>query len=245
MKIEIWSDYVCPFCYIGKRQLENALEQFPNRDDIEIEFKSFQLDPNTPVYNEGGKSFYEGIAEKYGGGIEQAKKMTEGIEQQAKAVGLDFQFETMKPTNTLDAHRLTKFAREHGKDAALTENLLIANFTDSKDVGNIEVLLQIAEASGLDKDKARAVLQDKNAYADDVRSDIDEAKSLGITGVPYFIFNRKYALSGAQQQDVFVQALTQVFEEEKTIPTFESLSPESNEDGTCGPEGCEVPDQKE
>lgn len=241
MKIEIWSDYVCPFCYIGKRKLENALEGFSQKGQVDIEFKSYQLDPNTPPYN--GQDFYEELSKKFGGGIEQAKQMSAGIVEQAKEVGLEFNFDTMKPTNTFDAHRLTKFARAQGKDAAVSEKLMYANFTESTDVGDIDVLTEIAVEAGLDKEEARAALEDKNAYADEVRADIEEARNFGITGVPYFIFNRKYALSGAQQQEMFVQALTKVFEEEQAVPAFESLTPDDG-DGACGPEGCEVPQDK-
>lgn len=242
MKIEIWSDYVCPFCYIGKRQLEKALKQFPQKDDVDIEFKSYQLDPNTPPYT--GQDFYEGMAEKFGG-VEQSKQMMAGIAEQAKTVGLDFYFDTMKAANTFDAHRLAKFAKEHGKDANLSEKLLYANFTESKDIGNLETLAEIAEDAGLNKAEALATLQDKQAYAEDVQADIKEAQQFGITGVPYFIINRKYALSGAQQTETFVQALEKVFEEEKPKPMFENLAPDSEADGACGDDGCEVSDQKE
>ncbi len=244
MKIEIWSDYVCPFCYIGKKQLENALEKFPQKS-IEIEFKSYQLDPNTPLYSDSGKSFYEGIAEKYGGGVEQAKQMMAGIVEQAKTVGLDFNFETMKPTNTFDAHRLTKFAHEHGKSKEVAEKLLYGNFTESEDISDYETLADIAAEAGLNREDTLTTLQDENAYADNVRDDIREAQTLGVTAVPYFVFNRKYALSGAQPQEAFEQALQQIFDEEKSAPQFQDLSAGNDADGACGVDGCEVPEEKE
>lgn len=242
MKIEIWSDFVCPFCYIGKRKLEEALATFPHKDQVEIEFKSYQLDPNTPPYS--GQDFYESMGAKFGN-AEQAKQMMGGIVEQAKLVGLEFNFDTMKAANTFNAHRLTKFAREHGKDAIVSEKLLYANFTESKDIGNIEVLSEIASEAGLNKEEVLAALQDKEAYAKEVKSDIEEAKQLGITGVPYFIFNRKFALSGAQQTETFVQALEKAWEEEQGVPTFENLSPSNDSDGACGDDGCAVPEQKE
>lgn len=213
MKIEIWSDYVCPFCYMGKRKLEEALDSFPQKDQIDIEFKSFQLDPNTPSYSDSGPGFYEGTAAKYGGTVEQVKQMMAGIVEQAKSVGLDFRFETMKPTNTFDAHRLTKFAREHGKDIEITEKLFHASFTASKDIGNIETLAALAEEVGLNKEKALEVLKDKQTYASEVKSDIEEASTVGVTGVPYFVFDRKYTLSGAQQTDTILQTLNKMLEE--------------------------------
>lgn len=240
MKIEIWSDVVCPFCYIGKRKLEMALDKFPHKEEVKIEFKNYQLDPNTPPYT--GQDFYESMAVKFGS-VEQSKQMMVGITQQAKAVGLDFHFDTMKPANTFDAHRLTKFAKTLGKDAAISERLFYANFTESKDIGNIETLTSIAVEVGLNKKETLKVLQDKKAYAKEVKHDIEEAKQLGVTSVPTFIINGKYALSGAQETETFTQALNQVWEEENTITPLEKLSPNSESDAACGPEGCDVPKQ--
>jgi len=240
MKIEIWSDFVCPFCYIGKRKLEEALSGFPDKDQVEIEFKSFQLDPNASLYT--GQDFYESMAIKFGS-VEQAKQMTAAITEQAKLVGLDFRFDTMKPTNTYDAHRLTKFATEQGKGAVLSEKLLYANFTESKDVGNIEVLAEIAEAAGLEKEAALAVLQNTQAYEKEVHTDIAEARQFGITGVPFFILNRKYAISGAQPTETFVQALDKVWKEEKSTPTFESLVSNTGTDAACADGSCAISEQ--
>lgn len=236
MKIEIWSDFVCPFCYIGKRNLEEALKKFNEKDSFEIEFKSYQLDPNTPPYT--GQDFYESMGEKFGG-KEQAKQMMTGITDQAKSVGLDFRFDTMKPTNTFDAHRLTKLAKKHAKDAEITEKLLFANFTESKDVGNIDTLAEIAENVGLNKEEALTILQDKDAFAREVHADIEEAKKLGVTGVPYFVFNRKYATSGAQPVDVFIQTIEKALEEEQSIPTFKDLS-KNDTNSTCDDDGCSI-----
>lgn len=237
MKIEIWSDFVCPFCYIGKKKLEDALNAFPEKEQVEIEFKSYQLDPNTPPYS--GQDFYESMGAKFGGAV-KAKQMMVGIADQAKEVGLDFRFDTMKPTNTFNAHRLTKLAKEYGKSVILSEKLFYANFTESKDIGDIGTLVELAVEVGINKEKALAVLQDENAYANEVNQDIEEARQLGISGVPYFIFNRKYALSGAQQTETFAQALEKVWEENKGATKFESLSPENKSDGACGDDGCEI-----
>lgn len=242
MKIEIWSDFVCPFCYIGKRKLEVALEEFRGKDRVDIEFKSYQLDPNTPKYS--GEDFYESMGKKFGS-AEQAKQMMSSITEQAKEVGLDFRFDTMKPTNTFDAHRVTKFARAHGKDAELSEKLLYANFTESKDVGDAKVLAELAAEVGLPKDEAFAVANDPKAYADDVRADIEEAQQIGVQGVPFFVFNRKYAISGAQPTEAFKEALEKVLTEEKPVSAFENLSPNSGVDGACTDDSCAVPDSKE
>lgn len=237
MKIEIWSDFTCPFCYIGKRKLEEALSHFPYKDKVEVEFKSYQLDPTASPYT--GQDFYESMAPKFGG-VKQARRMMVGIVNQAKEEGLDFRFDTMKPTNTFKAHRLTKLAKKYNKDTEVTEKLLYANFTESKDVGNEEVLLEIATAVGIDEKEALSVLQDETNYAQDVNEDIAEARDLGVSGVPYFIFNRKYALSGAQPSEVFTQALERVWEEEKEIPQFETLTPENESGGVCDNDDCEI-----
>lgn len=240
MKVEIWSDLVCPFCYIGKHKFEEALNAFPEKDKVTIEFKSYQLDPNTPPYS--GQNFYESMAPKFGG-VEQSKQMMAGVVEQAKAVGLDFNFDTMKPANTFNAHRLIKFAETKDKATTLVEKIFYANFTESKDIGNIDILIDIAEDAGLDRDEVNTILQDSNSYAKEVHADIDEAKALGVTGVPYFVFNRKYALSGAQAKETFTQALEKIQGEEQATPTFESLTPNTN-DGTCGDDGCAIPENE-
>lgn len=243
MKIEIWSDFVCPFCYIGKRRLEMALEQFPNRDQVKIEFKSFELDPNAPKYSD--KHINEALAAKYGMSVEDARRTNEGLKQQAATVGLTFNFDNMKPTNTFDAHRLAKFAKTVGKEAELTEKLLAAYFTESKNVGDHETLLDIAEAAGLDRQEALNVLQDEKAFANDVRIDQAIAQQYGIRGVPFFIINQKYAISGAQPTETFVGALQKVWEEENTKPILQDLSAEGGEGAVCTDEGCVVPEKGE
>lgn len=240
MKIEVWSDYVCPFCYIGKRRLEHALAQFPYKDQVEVEFKSFELDPNSPKYS--GKNIHEALAAKYGMSVEQAKKTNEGIGQHAASVGLTFNFEDMKPTNTFDAHRLAKYAKVNGKEAVLTEKLLHAYFTESKEISGHDTLADIAEEAGLDRQEALNTLQDKNAFANDVRIDEAIAQQYGISGVPYFIINQKYAISGAQPPETFANALQKVWEEESAAaPKFQHLSGAGAEDASCVDGNCAIP----
>ncbi|UFU00626.1 DsbA family oxidoreductase [Radiobacillus kanasensis] len=241
MKVEVWSDFVCPFCYIGKRRLENALEQFPHKDQVEVEFKSFQLDPNTPAYTE--KHIYEALAAKYGSTIEQMEEMNKGLIQQAAEVGLTYNYDDMKPTNTFDAHRLTKFAKTVGKEAELTEKLLHAYFTESKNVGDIDTLADIAATVGIEKEKALEVLNDKSAYSQDVKADESMARQIGVTGVPFFVINNKYAISGAQPLETFAGALQKVWDEENPKPMFEDLSSENG--AVCTDDSCAVPDRKE
>lgn len=236
MKIEVWSDFVCPFCYIGKRQLEIALEQFEHKDSVEIEFKSFELDPNAGVYN--GKSIHEALADKYGMSIEQAKVNNLQIGQRAAEVGLTFNFDDMKPTNTLHAHRLAKFAETKGKEKAMTENLLYAYFTESKNLSEKETLLDVAEASGLDRKEATEILDNESLHLDEVRGDERMAQQYGITGVPFFIFNNKYTISGAQPMETFVGALNQVWKEENEQPKFKDFG--SDNAGVCTDDNCSI-----
>lgn len=243
MKIEVWSDFVCPFCYIGKRRLEEALSQFPHRDQVEVEFKSFELDPNSPKYS--GESIHEVLAAKYRMSLEEAKQANQGVGQQAAGVGLTYHFDTMKPTNTFEAHRLAKYAKEHGKEAEVTEKLLHAYFTEGKNIGDYETLADIAEAAGLDRQGALNALQDQSAYSNDVRIDEGIAQQYGISGVPYFVINQKYAISGAQPTATFSGALQQVWQEESSSPlVLSDLSAESAADATCTDGTCGIPEKK-
>jgi len=207
MKIEIWSDYVCPFCYIGKRRLETALEQFAYRNEVVIEYRSFELNPQASMYS--GKNMHQMLSEKYGMSIEQAKKANAELGQQAAMMGLVYNFNQMKPTNTFDAHRLTQYAKSVGKDKDLPEKLFYSYYTDSKLISDHDTLADIAESVGMNRDESMAILRDSSKYANDVRSDESTAKQLGITGAPFFVIDRKYAISGAQPTEVFINALNQ------------------------------------
>lgn len=241
MKIEVWSDFVCPFCYIGKRRLEEALEQFPQKDQVEVEFKSFELDPNAPKKDE--QSVYEMLGRKYRMTGEQAKQMTRNVSEQAASAGLTYHFDNMKEINTFNAHRLAKFAKTKGKEAEVTEKLLSAYFTESKHIGDFETLADIAASAGLERQEALAVLHDENAFANDVRTDEAIAQQYRITGVPYFIINQKYAISGAQPIETFKGALQKVWEEELDTPVFQDLSTESVDEASCKDGSCVIPDQ--
>ncbi|WHY84125.1 DsbA family oxidoreductase [Neobacillus novalis] len=240
MKIEVWSDYVCPFCYIGKRRLEEALSQFPDKDKVEVEFKSFELDPNSP--KNSGENIHEVLAKKYGMSLEKAKQANQGVGSQAASVGLRFNFDEMKPTNTFDAHRLAKFAKTQGKEAVVSEKLLHAYFTESKDIGNLETLADIAEDAGLTRQEVISILNDKNAFAADVRQDESLAQQYGVRGVPYFVINQKYAISGAQPTETFFGALQKVWQEESASPMLQDLS--TTEDASCADGNCVIPEKE-
>lgn len=238
MRIDIWSDYACPFCYIGKRRLEHALSQFEARDKVEVVFRSFQLDPNAQV--DLTKDIHDHLASKYGMPREKAKEMNNQLAEQAKGVGLEFKFDTVVHTNTFDSHRLSHFAAAKGKAKEMTERLLRAYFTDTVNIGDREVLASLAAEVGLDAAETAAVLE-SDAYADDVNNDIGAAQQLNITGVPFFVFNNKYAVSGAQPGPVFSEVLDTVWAEEQNAPALQVIGqPKASaadadgcDDGSC------------
>jgi predicted DsbA family dithiol-disulfide isomerase len=231
VQVEVFSDVVCPWCYIGKRRLEEALEQFPHAGDVTVTFRSFQLDPTTPKDVTG--TLTERLADKYGVPLEQAKSMNERVTGVASSVGLDFHLDDAHPANTLDAHRLLHFAAAHGKQAELKERLMRAYFTDGEILGDSQTLVRLAAEVGLDEAEAREVLAG-DAYATEVAEDLSLARSFGISAVPFFVLDRKYGISGAQETAVLRQALEQAWSEANPLTM---VSAGSSEDAT-GSEDC-------
>lgn len=211
MKIEIWSDFACPFCYIGKRRLEKALDVFEHRNEVEVSYRSFELDPGAPRDTES--SIYELLAVKYGLSLQQAQESNQNVAQQAKAEGLNYNFDTLIPTNTFDAHRLMHYAAEQGKAKEMSERLFRAYFTDSLHIGEHKVLQRLAEETGLDGYKVKAMLE-QDDYAEAVREDESEARKLGIRGVPFVVIKGKFAVSGAQPVEIFQGALQRAWEDQ-------------------------------
>lgn len=214
MKVEIWSDIVCPFCYIGKRNFETALEALPFRDEIEVEWKSFQLDPTTPK-TPTDKSYVEILAEKYGWTAEKAQQNIDSMAEMAKASGLNYQMDKLKRLNTFDSHRIIQLAKTKGLGNEIEEAFFKAYFTEGKDLSQEAVQIEILEKIGLTKDDLKNALQNK-VYEDAVRFDIIEAQQIGVRGVPFFVLNRKYAVSGAQPPAGFQQALETAYSEWKS-----------------------------
>ncbi|KHE72425.1 DsbA family oxidoreductase [Halobacillus sp. BBL2006] len=236
MKIEVWSDFVCPFCYIGKRRLEEALEQLPESAEVEVDYKSFELDPQAK--RNTGQNMHEKLAAKYGRSLDEAREMTQNMTEQAKMVGLDFHFDTMVPTNTFDAHRVAKFAETKGLGKEVAEQFFKGVLTDSRDLGDHKTLAELASKIGMDSNEVNQVLQGTD-YTEVVRAEENEAHQIGVQGVPFFVINRKYAVSGAQPTEVFVQGLQKALEEEKKSSPFEDLS--TTNDAACTEDGCEIP----
>ncbi|WP_211749888.1 DsbA family oxidoreductase [Paenibacillus sp. Marseille-Q4541] len=236
MKIEIWSDYMCPFCYIGKRRFEEALELFPNKDNVEVIYRSFELNPNEA--RDTDLTTYDSLAQKYGMSVQEAKSMTENVVAQARTVGLNYNFDVVKPTNSFDAHRLTHYAAEQGKAKEITERLFSAYFEDGEHVGSPEVLVRLAEEVGIDALQAQEVVAG-SAYAEEVRRDEKEGAELGIQGVPFFVIDRKYGISGAQPLQVFTDALTQAWSESQPLKVFGGT-----DDALCTDDSCVMPDKE-
>ena len=197
MKVEIWSDIMCPFCYIGKRNFEDALNEFSGKNEIEIEWKSFQLDPTIPRNFERKISTYEYLAEKKGMSIEQSKQLHLNVIETAKKVGLTYDFEKSIVANSFDAHKLIQCAKAYGLGDAAEESLFKAYFTDGKDMSDHSTLIQLGKEIGLNEEEITAALVSEEFEAK-VNFDVSEGSQLGVTGVPFFVFDRKYAVSGAQ-----------------------------------------------
>lgn len=210
LKVDIWSDIACPWCYIGKRKFETGLANFSGKDNVEVEYHSFELSPDTPADFEGSAADF--LVEKKGMPKTQVDQMLTQVTQVATSVGLDFQFDQLKQTKTLKAHELLHFAKEHGKQIELKERLLKAYFTEGKHLGNEAELVALAGEVGLNP-AASAQALGQGTFAPAVQADIDQAKAFGISGVPFFVFNNKYGVSGAQDPLAFTQVLTEAYAE--------------------------------
>ena len=238
MKVEIWSDVVCPWCYVGKRRFEAALAQFPHRDEVEVEWKAFELDP-TADSAPAGELPAEGeyatrLAAKYGTDVASAQGMVDSMTATAATEGLDFHFETAVRANTVDAHQVIHLAGERGLQDAVKERLLQAYFAEGEAVGDRETLVRLAAEAGLSAGEVREVLDDQR-YAGAVRADEAEAAAIGIRGVPFFVIDRTYGVNGAQPADVLLQALQRAWAERSPL-----IAVDGGGAGVCGPDGCAV-----
>ncbi|WP_256794932.1 DsbA family oxidoreductase [Terrabacter sp. Ter38] len=232
MKIDIWSDIVCPFCYLGKRRLEGALAQFEHADEVEVTWHSFELDRGADPASD--VALVDLVAAKYGTTREQAVAQHESMAAAAAELGLTFNWEQARYGNTFDAHRVVHLAAEQGLADAAHERLMRAYFTDGLAVGDREVLVRLATEIGLDDGAVRAMLESDD-YGNHVRSDEATAKMLGIESVPFFVFDRKYGVSGAQPVEVFTQALDTAWSTRHEVPEPVAAG---GCGGGCGAGGC-------
>ncbi|MER5524415.1 DsbA family oxidoreductase [Streptomyces sp. NPDC002677] len=236
MRVEIWSDIACPWCYVGKARFEKALAAFPHRDEVEVVHRSFELDPGRA--KDDVQPVLAMLTKKYGMSAAQAQAGEDNLGAQAAAEGLDYQTHGRDHGNTFDMHRLLHFAKEQGRQDELIQLLYRANFAEERSLftEGVERLVELAVAAGLDADAVRGVLADPARYADDVRADEREAAELGANGVPFFVLDRKYGVSGAQPAEVFTQALGQAWGARSPLQLIDEGGAEA-----CGPDGCAVP----
>lgn len=210
MRIDIWSDFVCPWCYIGKRRFEHALQRFPHKDEVEVIYRSFQLDPHAPT--DRTENSADMLASKYGTSVEQAKAMMASVEQTAAEVGLEYHLAQTLSGNTADAHRVLHLAKAHGLQEPVVEHFYRAYFTEGQSLFDHDSLVRLAAEAGLDTEEVRRVLNG-DTYAEDVEADCAEARALGASGVPFFVIDGRYGVSGAQPSERFVQAIDQAWSE--------------------------------
>jgi len=234
VKVEIWSDVVCPWCYIGKRRFEAALARFPHRDAVEVVFRSFELDPTAPVRREGDGA--ERLAAKYGMSRQQAVESQNKLAQTAALEGLTFRFDVAQSGNTLNAHRLLHLARAHGLQAEAKERLMQGYFSEAEPIGEVDTLVRLVAEVGIPAAEARAALAG-DAYTEAVRAEEREAAELGISGVPFFVIDRRYGVSGAQPPEVLLQAMEQAWADAHPKPV---LTPVGAGDAECTDDTCAI-----
>lgn len=232
MRVEIWSDIACPWCYIGKARFEAGLAAFAHREDVEVVHRSFELDPKAPAASD--IPVLDMLATKYGVSRAQAEEMEARVAAAAAGEGLDYRSDRIHG-NTFDLHRLLHAGKAHGVQPALLDALYRANFAAARPLGDAAVLHEIAVGAGLPEQEAARVLADRAAYAADVRADEREAAELGATGVPFFVIDRRYGISGGQPAEVFRQALERAHSEAAAAPL------PAGDAEVCGDDGCAVP----
>ena len=236
MNIEIWSDVVCPWCYIGKRRFERAVASFGHPDEVEVTYRSFELDPSAPAERTGTHA--EHIASKYGMTTAQAEQAGQQMTERAAADGLDFRFDLMRGGNTFDAHRLLHLAKDHGLQPEMKERLMRATFTEGLPIADKPTLVKLATEAGLPAAEAQAVV-DGDAYTDAVRADEQQAASYGITGVPFFVADGKYAVSGAQPPEVLLQLLQRAHDDASALTPVGAPN-DGNSEASCDGDSCAV-----
>jgi predicted DsbA family dithiol-disulfide isomerase len=231
MRVEIWSDVACPFCYIGKKRFEEAVQHFAQKDRVQVEWKSFQLDPG--IQSNKYESIHDYLAEKKGWSPEYAQQMNEHVTQMAQEAGLDFKLDQAVVANSFDAHQLSHLAAKKGKQNELEEKLFAAYFTQGQNIADHAVLAKMGEELGFDKQEVLDALASKR-FASQVKADIALGAEFGVRGVPFFVFDRKYAVSGAQASETFLEILEKAWQEAKPVL-------QQTEGDACSPEdGCVV-----
>jgi predicted DsbA family dithiol-disulfide isomerase len=229
MRIDVWSDIACPWCYVGKRRLERALQEFPH--DVNVVWHAFELDPTAPKERDSSVSHAERIAKKYGISVEQARKNSQRLCDTARGEGLAFDFDHIRSGNTFDAHRVVHFAHTRGLQGPVKERLLKAYLEEGALMSDHATLIRLATEAGLDEAETTEMLA-SDQFAGEVRADEAQAHELGINGVPCFVIDERFAVSGAQSPQILLSALHQAWAEREDAP--QTLA----EGAVCGPDGC-------
>ncbi|GGK02791.1 DSBA oxidoreductase [Streptomyces camponoticapitis] len=238
MRVEIWSDIACPWCYIGKARFEKGLESFEHRADVEVVHRSFELDPGHA--KDDVAPVVDMIAAKFGRSRQEALAMEEQVASHARSEGLGYRVGDRDHGNTFDIHRLLHLAKARGRQDELLSVLYRANFAEERSVYDLETLVDLAVEAGLDEAETRVLLADEDAFADEVRADEREAAELGATGVPFFVLDRRYGVSGGQPAEVFTQALEQAWQGRAITPVGGVTGDDPA--ATCDADGsCEIP----
>ncbi len=232
MNIEIWSDFACPFCYIGKTRFEKALARFEHKEKINVIYKAYQLNPHAPLVMSG--TAVENFAQSHGLSNQETAERFARISESARNEGLEFHYDIMQMTKTFDAHRLAKWAAKFSLENSLTSRLMKAYFTDGLNIADKATLAFLAKGIGLDEDVALAVLN-SNQFANQVLSEQAEARQIGVQGVPFFVLNQKYGVSGAQSEDYFFEVIKQLWQEEGIKQNEGPIQAEY-----CDDEGCHI-----
>ncbi|WP_240516033.1 DsbA family oxidoreductase [Candidatus Izimaplasma bacterium ZiA1] len=233
IKIEVWSDFACPFCYIGKKRFDAALSKFEHKDQVEVSFKAYQLNPNAPkLMTESAEATF---AKGHRITVEQAKQKFDMFVTNAKTVGLDYNYDIIQMTNSFDAHRVAKWARQFGKEEEVTNRFMKAYFTDGLNIADHETLIKLTKELDINTTDLDNILV-SDAYKDIVNSEITEAREVGVRGVPFFVLNRKYGVSGAQPEEYFTEVLNTLWKEEKEVKPLKSTV----KGHTCDDEGCSI-----
>ena len=239
MKVEIWSDIACPWCYIGKRRFEKALAAFPHRDEVEVQWRSYQLDPTLPDHHDGTELDY--LVDRKGMSRAQVSQMFDQVTSIAADEGLRYDFGSVVVANSFAGHELLHLAKARGVGDEVKEALLSAHFEHGEDIGDREVLVRIGTQAGLDADEIARDLA-THTWRDAVVADITAANSLGIRGVPFFVLDDKYGVSGAQPTELFTQALEQAWRESHPLvmlqPVATGIATDAADTVACGPDGC-------
>lgn len=232
LHVDIWSDIACPWCWVGKRRLEAALDRFAHKDDVSVTWHAFELDRSAPPAAAEPGDHAPKLAKKYGMSLPQAEAAIARLTSVAKGDGLEMRFDRIRPGNTFDGHRLVRLAKQRGLQDAMKERLFRAYLSEGEAMSDRAALVRLAKEVGLDEAEVANALE-TNAHADDVRDDEQAASDIGIRGVPFYVIQEKYAVSGAQPAELFLEALEKAWSEIEDAPIAEGEA--------CGPDGCAVP----